>query len=87
MRGLSLVATLLVLGGCASLGAWTGRAPARSTAAVVGDSEDFIVVVVAKERESAEVLARTHLGDATKAWMIEDFNGGARVFKIGRAHV
>jgi peptidoglycan/xylan/chitin deacetylase (PgdA/CDA1 family) len=84
VRGLSLVATLLVLGGCASLGAWSGRAPARSSASVVGESEDFIVVVATRDGERAEALARTHLGDASKAWMIEDFNGGARAFKAGQ---
>jgi len=84
VRALSLVAALLALGGCALLGVWSGAGPDKSTAVVVGESEDFIVVVVAKERESAEALARTHLGDPAKAWMIEDFNSGARVFKAGQ---
>ena len=44
MRALSLGAALLVLGGCASI-ASTGSAPDRSSATVVGESEDFIVAV------------------------------------------
>ena len=84
MRALSLAAALLVLGGCASLRGWSRADPARSVASVVGESEDFIVVVAAGNDESAEALARAHLGDASKAWMIEDFNGGKRAFKAGQ---
>jgi peptidoglycan/xylan/chitin deacetylase (PgdA/CDA1 family) len=83
VRALSLVA-LLVLGGCASLGIGSDASRATSTAAVVGESDDFVVVVPTREGERAEALARTHLGDAAKAWMIEDFNGGARAFKAGQ---
>ena len=79
MRALSLGAALLVLGGCASI----GSAPDRSTATVVGESEDFIVAVPARN-ETSGTLARTYLADPTKAWMIEDFNGGARTFAAGR---
>jgi len=84
VRALSLAAALLVLGGCASLRGWSRADPARSVASVVGESEDFIVVVAAGNDESAEALARAHLGDASKAWMIEDFNGGKRAFKAGQ---
>jgi hypothetical protein len=79
VRALSLGAALLVLGGCASI----GSAPDRSTATVVGESEDFIVAVPARN-ETSGTLARTYLADPTKAWMIEDFNGGARTFAAGR---
>jgi peptidoglycan/xylan/chitin deacetylase (PgdA/CDA1 family) len=48
----------------------------------VGDSEDF-VIVSARDGETAEGLARTHLGDAGKSWMIEDFMG-ARAFTRGQ---
>ena len=48
----------------------------------VGESDDFIVVS-AKGGETAERLARTHLGDASKSWMIEDFMG-ARTFARGQ---
>jgi peptidoglycan/xylan/chitin deacetylase (PgdA/CDA1 family) len=48
----------------------------------VFESEDF-VVVLAKEAETAESLAARHLGDASKAWMIEDYNG-ASAFPAGR---
>ena len=79
MRALSLGAALLVLGGCASI----GSAPDRSTATVVGESEDFIVAVPVRN-ETSGTLARTYLADATKAWMIEDFNRGARTFAAGQ---
>jgi peptidoglycan/xylan/chitin deacetylase (PgdA/CDA1 family) len=80
VRALSVVAAVLVLGGCAALG--PSVAAAGSGATVVGESDDFVVVVPSRA-ETAEALARTHLGDASKAWMIEDFNGGRRVFKAG----
>ena len=50
--------------------------------ATVGESEDFIVVH-AKGGETAEGLARAHLGDASKSWMIEDFMG-AHTFRAGQ---
>ena len=40
-------------------------------------------MVAAKGGETAEGLARTHLGDANKSWMIEDFMG-ARTFARGQ---
>jgi peptidoglycan/xylan/chitin deacetylase (PgdA/CDA1 family) len=46
------------------------------------ESEDF-VVALAKEGDTADSLARRHLGDATKAWLIEDYNGAA-AFAAGR---
>jgi peptidoglycan/xylan/chitin deacetylase (PgdA/CDA1 family) len=48
----------------------------------VFESDDF-VVVVARGGETAESLAARHLGDAGKAWMIEDFMG-ARTFTAGQ---
>lgn len=48
----------------------------------IGESDDF-VVVAARGGETAESLARTHLGDAGKSWMIEDFMG-ARTFARGQ---
>jgi peptidoglycan/xylan/chitin deacetylase (PgdA/CDA1 family) len=46
------------------------------------ESDDF-VVVLAKAGDTAESLAQRHLGDRTKAWMIEDYNGAAS-FTAGR---
>jgi peptidoglycan/xylan/chitin deacetylase (PgdA/CDA1 family) len=80
MRALKALAAVLVVGVCATLG--SAVATAASGATVVGESDDFVVVVLARE-ETAEALARAHLGDPSKAWMIEDFNGGRRVFKAG----
>ena len=80
MRALSLIAAVLVLGACTTLKPAAAGAGSRAT--VVGESDDFVVVVPSRE-ETAEALARNHLGDASKAWMIEDFNGGRRVFKAG----
>ena len=89
MRALRGTAAVLLAAGCALMvgctaaGIGSTAAPAPSTATVVGESDDF-VVVVAKRGETTEVLARTHLGDARKAWMIEDFNNGARAFSAGQ---
>jgi peptidoglycan/xylan/chitin deacetylase (PgdA/CDA1 family) len=80
VRALSLIAAVLVLGACTTLKPAAAGAGSRAT--VVGESDDFVVVVPSRE-ETADALARTHLGDASKAWMIEDFNGGRRVFKAG----
>ena len=46
------------------------------------ESDDF-VVVLAKADDTAESLARRYLGDAAKAWMVEDYNGTA-AFTQGR---
>ncbi len=80
MRALTLVVAVLLLGGCAALDFVRG---AGGTSTVVGESDDFIVVVATHDGETAEALARTHLRDPAKAWMIEDFNG-AREFKSGK---
>ena len=89
MRALSLLAALVILGGCATAGPVPeggGRPPAtaggRLATGVIGESDEFVVVVPSRE-ETAETLAKAHLGDASKAWMIEDFSGGRRVFKPG----
>jgi peptidoglycan/xylan/chitin deacetylase (PgdA/CDA1 family) len=46
------------------------------------ESDDF-VVVLAKAGDTTESLARRYLGDAAKAWLIEDYNGTAS-FTAGR---
>jgi peptidoglycan/xylan/chitin deacetylase (PgdA/CDA1 family) len=46
------------------------------------ESDDF-VVVLAKGGDTVESLARRYLGDATKGWWIEDYNGTA-AFTAGR---
>src|SRR5262245_11334967 len=66
----------------------TAPAPPRAPAALVEplpeffESDDF-VVVLAKAGDTPESLAQRHLGDAAKAWMIEDYNGAAS-FTAGR---
>lgn len=81
-RALTLAAAV-VLSGCATLASLQQRVTAPSTVgSVVGESDDFIVLG-AKGGETAEGLARTHLGDAGKSWMIEDFTG-ARRFRRGQ---
>lgn len=84
MRTLILLTlVLIVVAGCASVDtAGSGRRD-TSTAAVVGESDEFLVVVATRDGETAEALARTFLGDAGKSWMIEDFNG-ARAFAAGQ---
>jgi peptidoglycan/xylan/chitin deacetylase (PgdA/CDA1 family) len=73
----------LLLSACATLQSLRGAVTApMAGGAAVGESEDFVVVFAAGG-ETAEGLARTHLGDAGKSWMIEDFMG-ARKFKAGQ---
>ena len=74
MAALALLVALLV-GGCATVGG-------RSAGTVVGESEDFLVNSD-KGGETPEAHERTHLGDAGKSWMIEDFMG-ARTFAAGQ---
>ena len=80
MRALRIIPALLLLGGCATLGLESRRFAGSSGATVVGESDDFVVVVPSHEATS-EALARTYLGDVSKAWMIEDFASGRRAFK------
>lgn len=42
------------------------------------ESEDYFVVI-AESDDTAASLAARFLGDAAKAWMIEDFNGSATI--------
>jgi peptidoglycan/xylan/chitin deacetylase (PgdA/CDA1 family) len=49
-------------------------APAPEDLPEAFESEDF-VVTFAKEGDTAETLAQRYLGDAAKAWMVEDYNG------------
>ena len=81
MRIVLTLAVALLVSACAGL---TSRLTPASFVAgtAVGESDDFIVVV-AQGGETAEGLARTHLGDASKSWMIEDFMG-ARKFTAGQ---
>jgi peptidoglycan/xylan/chitin deacetylase (PgdA/CDA1 family) len=73
----------VLLSGCATLASLQQRMMVISMAGTaVGESDDFIVIS-AKCGETAEGLARTHLGDANKGWMIEDFMG-ARTFARGQ---
>jgi peptidoglycan/xylan/chitin deacetylase (PgdA/CDA1 family) len=50
--------------------------PAETTKAETYESEDF-VVTFAKPGDTTPGLAARFLGDAAKAWMIEDYNGTA----------
>jgi peptidoglycan/xylan/chitin deacetylase (PgdA/CDA1 family) len=76
-----LLSAALLLAGCASFMSSVREATMR-TGSAVGESDDFIVVV-ARGGDSAEALARIHLGDASKSWMIEDYMG-ARKFDAGQ---
>jgi peptidoglycan/xylan/chitin deacetylase (PgdA/CDA1 family) len=57
-------------------------APAVEPLPEAFESDDF-VVILAKEGDTAEGLARRYLGDPAKAWMVEDYNG-ASTFVPGR---
>ena len=83
MRALRILPALLLLGGCATLGLESRTITGSFGTTVVGESDDFVVVVPSHEVTS-EALARTYLGDVSKAWMIEDWSGGRRVFKAGQ---
>ena len=72
-RTLGVAAVALLLGACAQV----RTIPLLSRPAVL-ESEDFIVTFV-QWGDSAERLAARFLGDRAKAWMIEDYNGGARL--------
>ena len=83
MRAALALLAAALLGGCATVGALQQRMVTASVAGkVIGESDHFIVVS-ARSGETAEGLARTHLGDAGKSWMIEDFMG-ARTFTRGQ---
>jgi peptidoglycan/xylan/chitin deacetylase (PgdA/CDA1 family) len=82
VRALRIVPAILLLGGCATLGLESRSVAGSSGATVVGESDDFVVVVPSRE-ETSQALARTYLGDVSKAWMIEDFASGRRAFKAG----
>lgn len=70
-------------------GAWGAASPITEAAAQsalplteVFESEEFIVAF-ARPGDTAETLAARHLGDASKAWMIEDYMG-SRTFAPGQ---
>jgi peptidoglycan/xylan/chitin deacetylase (PgdA/CDA1 family) len=84
LRTALVVLAALLLSACATVRSVMPRpfGTALTAGTTVGDSEDF-VIVYAQGGETAESLARTHLGDAGKSWMIEDFMG-ARTFTPGQ---
>jgi peptidoglycan/xylan/chitin deacetylase (PgdA/CDA1 family) len=83
-----LAAALLLLSSCALLRPVAPPPPVASppvasppvepARADVFESEDF-VVTFASPGDTAESLALRFLGDAGKAWMIQDYNGTARL--------
>src|SRR6185503_4973502 len=62
----------LLLAGCGAT-AQTGTDGDRA-ARDIFESEDY-VVVIAKSDDTTASLASRYLNDASKAWMIEDYNG------------
>ena len=79
LRNLPLLVLLAAfLGGCAAVqdSASTGQ---KSAAGARADGERFesadYVVVIAKSGDTPASLAASYLSDASKSWMIEDFNG------------
>jgi len=75
---LALVAWVsLSFGACATIqppGSGQESSPAQKEGAF--ESEEFIVAI-AKPGDTAQSLAAKFLGDSTKAWMIEEYNGSA----------
>ncbi len=84
-RHATLAAALVLLGACGPLAAGPGAGARtdpptgpRPRASEKFESERFIVVF-ARPGDTTASLAARHLGDAGKAWMIEDFNRLTRV--------
>jgi len=77
-RLLALVAAALILAACAS----PAGLSARFIRPDVFESDDYIVTF-ARAGDNAERLAARFLGNATRAWMIEDYNG-RRAFTWGQ---
>jgi len=80
VRNALALSVALVLCACATP-APSGRAK-PGPESVVHRSNDFIVLTAAKG-DTPAALARRHLGDAAKAWVIEDFNN-VREFTPGQ---
>ncbi len=81
-RLLVLVAALAVLPACAAILPAPGRPPTpASEAAPVPETfeSDEFVVTFARPGDTTASLAARHLGDPGKAWIIEDYNGTARL--------
>jgi peptidoglycan/xylan/chitin deacetylase (PgdA/CDA1 family) len=75
---LALVGAIAALPGCGVIRPG-GAAPATAGAAVpVFESDEFVVTFV-RPGDTTEGLAARFLGDAGKAWMIEDYNGTGRL--------
>lgn len=81
-RLLALVAALVVLPACAAVAPAPGRPPGPSSEAAPApetfESDEF-VVTFARPGDTAAGLAARYLGDPGKAWVIEDYNGTARL--------
>ena len=81
-RSLLLLGCILLLGACApamqEVKEIGEAADLKGPAGFVRTSEDF-VVVVAREGETAETLAKRYLGGAERAWVISDFRDGAPI--------
>jgi peptidoglycan/xylan/chitin deacetylase (PgdA/CDA1 family) len=77
MKSAVLVLLCLTLAGCAATAPSGPEQPARVAGEVFESAEHF--VVVAKSGDTVASLAGKYLGDANKAWMIEDYNGGAAI--------
>jgi peptidoglycan/xylan/chitin deacetylase (PgdA/CDA1 family) len=77
MKSAVLVLMCLILAGCAATAPSGPEQPAR-VAGEVFESPDYFVVV-AKSGDTNTSLAAKYLGDASKDWMIEDYNGAAAI--------
>jgi peptidoglycan/xylan/chitin deacetylase (PgdA/CDA1 family) len=81
VRAALVLVVAVLTSACAGLASKAGL-PSMMAPSAVGESDDFVVVFATGD-ETAESLARAHLGDASKSWLIEDFMG-ARTFKAGQ---
>src|ERR1051325_228890 len=77
MKSAVLVLLCLTLAGCAATAPTSSEQPSRVAGEVFESAEYF--VVVAKSGDTVASLAGKYLGDASKGWMIEDYNGAAAI--------
>jgi peptidoglycan/xylan/chitin deacetylase (PgdA/CDA1 family) len=74
----SVLGLALLLAGCGATVSDPKPVTVAPSASERFESEDYIVVI-ARDGDTPQNLAARFLGDATKDWMIEDYNGSANI--------
>jgi peptidoglycan/xylan/chitin deacetylase (PgdA/CDA1 family) len=81
-RGLFALTALLPIWSCTTVST-PGTEAAKPTALADTFESDEFIVVLAKAGDTPQSLAAKFLGDASRDWMIEDYNGSAN-FTVGQ---